>query len=293
MKKLYGLLVLLILPSLLWAQPKTPVSQWKGKTILFIGAHPDDDGGSHGTMAMLKDHGNEVYVMILTTGNVGTKDPNMTRDHLSKIRRQEEVDALKALGISEDHYINLGYTDGMLEFADKLSVLRRIVRWIRKLKPDVMIAFDPGYGYQYWHKTDHRAASYLAADAVRMAEWRLLFPAQIIHEGLEAHWIPECLFFGGLPSTQKTKVDVTEYGEQVVEANSKYISQYSSNWLHYNGPDPEDLPGNEGKEYMQKVRDRVYNDDGKVIETFRYYHGPPDGIGHRKPGGIEMSEDDN
>ena len=137
MKKIksFILMACMIMPVMLMAQPETPIEEWTGRTILFIGAHPDDDGGSHGTMAMLQANGNEVYVMLLTTGNVGTGDPTMTRDRLSKIRRQEEVDALKELGIPEENYINLGYTDGMVEFADKEEVVKQIVWWIRKLKP--------------------------------------------------------------------------------------------------------------------------------------------------------------
>ena len=82
-----------------FAQPDEPVEKWKGKKILLIGAHPDDDSQYYGTLAMLRDHGNEVWVLLLTTGNVGTKDPKMTRYELSKIRRVEEINALKLLNI--------------------------------------------------------------------------------------------------------------------------------------------------------------------------------------------------
>jgi predicted CoA-binding protein len=51
----------------LFAQPEVPVEEWTGKTVMFIGAHPDDDARAHGTMAMLQDHGNEVYVVIITS----------------------------------------------------------------------------------------------------------------------------------------------------------------------------------------------------------------------------------
>lgn len=284
MKKIYGLLVLMILPALLFAQPEIPVEEWTGKTILLIGAHPDDDSGSHGTLSMLRENGNEVYVLLLTTGNVGTKDPTMTRDRLSKIRRQEELDALKALGIPEGHYINLGYTDGMVEFADKEEVVRRLVWWIRKLKPDVLFAFDPGYGYQKWHKTDHRAAAYLAADAARAAEWRLLFPAQIIHEGLEAHWIQEYMFYSGLDKDKNTWVDISDYADRKLEAMTKYISQFSAGWSDYTGPDLEDLKPEDRKDFVDRMRNRVYGNkkNGVPVEGFRYYKGLPDGIGQRR-----------
>ena len=33
------------------------------KRILLIGAHPDDDHQSHGTLTMLTDHGNDVTIL--------------------------------------------------------------------------------------------------------------------------------------------------------------------------------------------------------------------------------------
>ena len=85
---------LLLLPALAAAQPETPVEEWTGKKILLIGAHPDDDSRSHGTLAMLQANGNEVWVALLTTGNVGTQDPDMSRYELATVRRQEELAAL-------------------------------------------------------------------------------------------------------------------------------------------------------------------------------------------------------
>jgi len=285
MKKLCTLLTMLVLPVLLVAQPETPVEEWTGRTILLIGAHPDDDAQSHGTLALLNANGNDVYVLLLTTGNVGTKDPNMTRDRLAKIRRQEEVDALAELGIPEDHYINLGYTDGMVEFADREEVVKRIVWWIRKLKPTTLMAFHPGWGYQQWHKADHRAASYLAADAARAAEWRLIFPGQIIQEGLEEHRVTDYLFYSEPDEATNTWVDISDFAENKVQSRSKYISQFTSAWENYTGPNIEDLPGDEGERFMERLRRGVFERglrDGRPHESFRYYRGAPDGIGSRR-----------
>ena len=81
-------------------KPEAPVEKWTGKTIMLIGAHADDDMSSHGTLAMLQAHGNQVYVVTLTTGNVGTQDPNLSRTQLAQIRRQEELAALAGCGKS-------------------------------------------------------------------------------------------------------------------------------------------------------------------------------------------------
>ena len=264
--------------TILVAQPEQSVEEWKGKKILLIGAHPDDDSQSYGTLAMLRDHGNEVWVLILTTGNVGTKDPKMTRDKLSKIRRVEELNALKVLNIDEKHYINLGYTDGELEWADRKEVVGKIVRWIRKIHPDVLMAFDPGWGYVRWHKTDHRTASYLAADASRAAEWRLIFPGQIIHEGLKEWRVPEYLFYSTLEKDANVIVNITDYNNQRVDAKSKHLSQFSGMWSNYRGNDPNLLTKSERKEFNDRIN-RMKKVDGKILDYFRYYTGYPDGIG--------------
>ena len=85
---------LLLLNSMLFAQPDVPIEQWEGKTILLIGAHPDDDSYSIATLGMLNANGNEVYIAILTTGNVGTQDPDLGMMDLALIRKQEEQAAL-------------------------------------------------------------------------------------------------------------------------------------------------------------------------------------------------------
>ncbi len=272
-------LLLLLLPVAAIAQPQTPVEEWTGKTILLIGAHPDDDHQSHGTLAMLQDHGNEVYLVTMTTGNVGTKDPKLSRNELAQIRRQEELDALKALGIPEDHYFNLGYDDGRLEYADREETIGKLVYYIRKLKPDVLFAFDPGYNYQVWHKSDHRAAGYLAADAVRAAEWRLLYEGQIIHDELSAHRIPEFMFYGGNVEDKNISVNISGYDDERIAAGMNYVSQWSSGWSNYRGPHLSAYPEENQQAMRDRVTRRIVRKDGVPYESFRYYEGPPDSMG--------------
>jgi len=265
---------LVLAPALAGAQPETPVEQWKGKTILLVGAHPDDDSMSQGTLALLKENGNDIWVVLITTGNVGTQDPDMTRWELAKIRRQEELAALADVGIPEDRYINLGYDDGLLEFQDEKEVVEKLVRLIRKIRPDVLFSFDPGPTYRRWHKSDHRAASYLTADATRVAMWRLLFEGQIIHEGLKEHRIPEFMFYDS--PEPNTWVDISKYAEAKARARTRYVSQFGPGWDKDEGPDrtPEEQAAAEKQalERMKKV-------DGKYVEGFRYYDGFPDSMG--------------
>lgn len=272
--------VLLLFALSATAQPETAVEEWTGKSILVIGAHPDDDHQSHGTLAMLQDRGNEVFLVTMTTGNVGTKDPKLSRNDLAKIRRQEQLGALAAIGVDEDHYINLGYDDGRLEYVDREEAIGKLVYQIRRIKPDVLLAFDPGYNYQVWQKSDHRAAGYLAADAARAAEWPLLYEGQIIHDGLEAHRVPEYLFYGGNVDDKNTWVDISGYDDERIAAGMHYVSQWSSGWNDYRGSDLTAYPEADQKAMRDRIARRIIRKDGVPYEAFRYYTGAPDGLGH-------------
>jgi LmbE family N-acetylglucosaminyl deacetylase len=275
--KIYTLVSAMWLISVLvYAQPELPIVEWTGKTILLIGAHPDDDAYSMGTLGLLNANGNEVYIAILTTGNVGTQDPDLGMMDLARIRKQEEQDALATMGIPRDHYINFGYDDGMLEYEDKKEVVIKLVRLIRQIRPDVLFSFDPGKGGQRWHKADHRASAYLTADAARAAMWPLMFQGQIALEGLEAHTVEEYVLFDSAEKDKDTWVDITGWEERKIEAMSKYVSQWSSGWSDYKGPE---LSEEEEKEVKENLRRRIEYKDGIAVEGFRYYKGIPDRIG--------------
>ena len=243
---------------------------------MLIGAHADDDMLSHGTLAMLQAHGNQVYVVTLTTGNVGTQDPNLSRTQLAQIRRLEELAALGELGIPGEHYINLGYDDGLLEFEDRKAVVENLVRLIRKIRPDVLMAWDPGKNYQRWHKSDHRAASYLAADAARAAMWRLLFEGQITQEGLKEYMIPEYLFYNDYDhEDENIWVDISDFAEKKVNAGTKTLASSDPGWKNYKA----NLSEAELKQMKDESRKEIQMRDGKPVEGFRYYKGLPDGLG--------------
>jgi LmbE family N-acetylglucosaminyl deacetylase len=279
MKKYTLLFFVLILPFYAQAQPEIPIEEWTGKTILLVAAHPDDDAGRHGTLAMLQENGNDVYILLLTTGNVGTRDRTMTRQRLEKIRRHEQLTAMSHIGIPAENYINLGYTDGMVEFANYEDVVRRLVWWYRKIQPDVLVAFEPGYRYQRWHKTDHRMAAYSAVDAARAAEWHLIFPEQIIQDGLEPVSIREYLFWGS--EADNVTVDISRYRDQKVQSRMAYLSQFSQTGsFNYPGDSDDyfmtldDLPAEERAAYIERFERTTGN-----TESFRYRQGAPDGAG--------------
>jgi LmbE family N-acetylglucosaminyl deacetylase len=152
-------------------EPSVPPS------AMLIVAHPDDaEFTVAGTLAAWTAAGCRVTYVVCTDGNTGTHEPGMTRERLADIRRAEQRAACEVLGVQE--VIFLGYDDGQLQ--PTLELRRELVRAIRRVKPEVVITWDPTQlflGDDYINHPDHRAAAQAALDAVAPAcEMPLLWP---------------------------------------------------------------------------------------------------------------------
>ena len=97
---LVGLLIILLQLSILeQVSAQEDITQWRNKTIMWVGPHQDDQGGSMGTLAMLQANGNKIILVLYTTGNKGSRDLEMTSERLAQIRRKEDANAMRELGI--------------------------------------------------------------------------------------------------------------------------------------------------------------------------------------------------
>jgi LmbE family N-acetylglucosaminyl deacetylase len=98
-----------------------------------------------------------------------------------------------------------------------------VAREIRRHKPDAIFTIDPGEKVMQWHKSDHRAAAILTADAMRAAGWRLYFP-ELEAEGFK-HWVtPVCYFY--YTESPNYEVDITDLAQLKLEASAAHISQF-------------------------------------------------------------------
>jgi LmbE family N-acetylglucosaminyl deacetylase len=108
--------------------------------VLAVMAHPDDvDFGAAGTVAQWTDAGIEVSYCIITDGDAGGFDPNVPRDEIGGIRREEQRAAAKQVGVSDVRF--LGYPDGRLAVTFELR--RDIARVIREVRPQRVICQSP------------------------------------------------------------------------------------------------------------------------------------------------------
>ncbi len=260
--------LLICLPMLLWGQSRRQgnnpedIKTWKGKTVMFFGPHEDDDLSAAGTMALLRKNGNTVYIVLYTSGNKGSRDPDMTAERMAQIRRQEDLAANKVIGIPPENIFLLGYDDGMLEYVPPKEIVEKACWFIRKYRPDALFSMDPGDKWVKWYKTDHRASALLTADGARAAAYHLYFPHHRINEGLQPFTVTDWFFYSS--NEPNYKVDITEVAELKGEATCQHTSQMGKGNVKYTGPtmDPEDCS-------RLKARAMRKADDGKIYEQFR------------------------
>ena len=197
----------------------------KKKSVLAVGAHPDDiDFGASGTIAKFAEEGADTYYLICTDGSRGSSDPKMTHKRLAEIRKKEQENAGKVLGIKKVFFLN--HTDTQL--VSDLTLKEDIVRIIRTVKPNIVITMDPTFFYStefgFVNHTDHRAAALATMDACfPLSRDRLTF---LNHEkeGLKPHRVEELwlVSFGRVGHL----VDISKTFKKKIKALELHKSQF-------------------------------------------------------------------
>jgi LmbE family N-acetylglucosaminyl deacetylase len=161
-----------------------------GQRVLVIMAHPDDaESFCGGTMACLAAEGREIHYLVITKGDKGSHDPNMTPERLSSIREEEQRQAAKILGVQMVTFLD-GYYDGAIE--PTLTLRQELTLRIRTWQPDVVFTFDPWKRYEL--HPDHRAAGICTVDALAVARDPMTYPEQL-HSGITYHNVKQAYFF--------------------------------------------------------------------------------------------------
>ncbi|HXX91944.1 MAG TPA: PIG-L deacetylase family protein [Acidimicrobiales bacterium] len=189
--------------------------------VLAIYAHPDDpDVSCGGTLARWARAGAAVHVVICTNGDKGTVDPGVDPAALADRRLHEAADAAARIGVTSQHV--LGYPDGELD--DTAALRRELVRWIRRIRPSVVLCPDPTavfFGEEYYNHRDHRAIGFAALDALAPAA---ALPHYFPEEG-DAHQADVVLLSGTLDPT--VWVDVTDTVDVKAAAVACHRSQFA------------------------------------------------------------------
>jgi LmbE family N-acetylglucosaminyl deacetylase len=199
---------------------------FKAKKVLVVGAHPDDnDFGAGATVAKATGRGAEVIYLIATTGQRGSSDENMTPERLSEIRRKEQEEAAKVLGVREVRFLD--YVDG--ELIPDIRLKEQVVKSIRRYKPDFVFTMDPSFfyykSYGMVNHSDHRAIGEATLDACYPLARDLMSFPEHAKEGLNPHKVKELLLHSFVPENANFYVDVTDTFDMKLKALSLHKSQ--------------------------------------------------------------------
>src|SRR5689334_13886610 len=173
------------------------------KTILAVLAHPDDESfGLGGTLALYARKGYDTYYVCATRGEAGTLDPEYLKGYkdTAEMRTDELTRAAKILGLKGVFF--LGYRDSGMPGTEENKhpdaqinhsldeVAGCIVKYIRELKPDIVLTFDPIGGYKHPDHIHVHQATKLALEKADDASF---------HPEAGAPFKPQALYYQVFP----------------------------------------------------------------------------------------------
>jgi LmbE family N-acetylglucosaminyl deacetylase len=174
------------------------------RTLLAVLAHPDDESfGMGGTLALYARKGFDVHLVCATRGEAGTVDAEYLQGYstIAEVREGELRCAAQHLGLSGVHFLD--YRDsGMHGSPDNQhpdaqvahsvdEVAGKVVKFIRQLKPAVVLTFDPIGGYRHPDHIHIQQATVLAFEKADQASF---------HPESGPPFKPEALYFHVFPN---------------------------------------------------------------------------------------------
>ena len=235
------------------------------RSILAVFAHPDDEAfGTGGTLSQYAARDIPVYLVCATRGEVGEiSDPSIaTRETLGRVREDELRCAAETMGISELMFLN--YRDSGMKGSEENNderafinapaeeVIKQLVGIIRRLRPTVLLTFEPNGGYGHPDHIaihNHSVAAYHASAD----------PAQ--YPELGSVWQVARLFYTVIPRSffDQLKEEIIELGEDPEDYD--FLEESDLGW-----PD-------EKVNLVMDVNDTV-DDKWAALECHRTQFGP-------------------
>lgn len=230
--------------------------KYEAKRGMVVVAHPDDaEFGSAGTVAKWVSEGLEMYYVLCTDGSKGSSEEGMSPEKLVEIRRQEQLEAARELGVKDIEF--LGYPDAYLQHT--LELRRDITRAIRKHKPDRVITMSPYRSFQiggYINHPDHLAVGDATLAAIYpTARDRLTFP-ELLQEGYEPHVVREVYVTG--TESPDCYIDITDTIEKKIASLRRHFSQVGD--------------GEFEKWVYERASQIAEGHDMKYAECFKVFH---------------------
>lgn len=144
----------------------------RGKVILVILAHPDDEDAL-GPLLVKYGKTGKVFLIIATDGRLGVKPGFPTGDSLVLLRQTESQCRCKKFGIEPPVF--LGFPDGFdtrngvgTYMDQSIQLKEKLTQKIKVIDPDLIITFGPDGDTGH---SDHRMVSNLTTEIILKEGW--------------------------------------------------------------------------------------------------------------------------
>jgi N-acetylglucosamine malate deacetylase 2 len=150
----------------------------KQKTIVFIGAHPDDETAVSEVLSKYAKQGSKVFVLIATDGKNGTRVTDIPAgDSLGNLRKKETICSCEKLGIQPPIFLSVERLDTKIGVANYFKCHRQLLDSLRiripMLQPDIIITFGPDGDT---HHAEHIVVSGAVTELLLAEGWTDRYP---------------------------------------------------------------------------------------------------------------------
>jgi N-acetylglucosamine malate deacetylase 2 len=223
------ILILLILISSIACNAQQ--SQGK-KTILFVGAHPDDETAISEVLNKYARLGNTVFVIIATNGKDGTRVTKIPAgDSLGDLRKAESTCGCKTLGLKPPIFLGIERLDTKIGTGKYFKEHQRFIDSLKLriplLNPDIIITAGPDGDT---HHSEHIVVGATVTELLLAEGWVDKYP--LYHFAWKKGAVS--VDPGGYVDEQYFNVKVMftpEDEKKAIEALHCYVTQYTAEEL--------------------------------------------------------------
>jgi LmbE family N-acetylglucosaminyl deacetylase len=223
--------------------------------VLAVFAHPDDAeicaGGLLATWAVA---GRQVHLLVLTNGDRGSADPQLSRKALATTRLAETEAAARILGLAGVRVLSTH--DGELQ--NTPAVRESVVRRVRELHAETVVSCDPTavfFENRYYNHSDHRTAGWVALDSVYPGSGNPHFYSEHLGQGLGVQEVVD-VWLGWTNEPNRT-MDITGRLATKIDALAAHASQLTEGIRFFNEmltTDAEEAGGKIGVDHAEEFR---------------------------------------
>ena len=200
----------------------------KKRTILFVGAHPDDETAISEVLHKYASMGDKVYVIIATDGKDGTRVTKIPAgDSLGRLRRLESTCGCKTLGLEPPIFLGIERLDTKIGtgkyFREHQRFLDSLKLKIPQINPDVIISAGPDGDT---HHSEHIGVNGTVTELLLAEGWVDKYPLYFFAWTKQVESVDP----GSVMDEQyvNVKVEISKADkEKAIQAMNCYVTQYT------------------------------------------------------------------